>query len=87
MGMRKDIVIATGEKFPDAITGESVLLFAASKNREHDLKINAYLQQNSAVINNQVYAMGDDTFRLDYYSASNLLARIKELFGQSNDAK
>lgn len=87
MGMRKDIVIATGERFPDAITGNSVLLFSANQTRESDLKKNPYLQEKSAIQNNHVYAVGDDTFRLDYYSASNLLTRLKATFGQTDDTK
>jgi ferric enterobactin transport system substrate-binding protein len=31
----------------------------------------------------QVYALGADTFRLDYYSASHLLARLEQLFVKS----
>jgi iron complex transport system substrate-binding protein len=84
MGIRKDIVIATGERFSDAITGESVLLFSANQTRVVDLKTNPYLQEKSAIQNNHVYAMGDDTFRLDYYSASNLLTRIKQEFGSQD---
>lgn len=87
MGVRKDIIVATGERFPDALTGQSVLLFAAAKEREEDLLSNSYLQQNNAILNQHVYAMGDDTFRLDYYSASNLLTRLKRLFGRHHDTQ
>jgi iron complex transport system substrate-binding protein len=81
MGMRNDIVIATGERFPDAVTGHSVLLFSASKDREKAFKENHYLRETSAVKNNQVFAVGDDTFRLDYYSATNLLKQLQIQFG------
>ncbi|MDE8602772.1 Fe2+-enterobactin ABC transporter substrate-binding protein [Marinomonas sp. RSW2] len=81
MGMRNDIVIATGERFPDAVTGHSVLLFSASKDRETAFKENHYLRETSAVKNNQVFAVGDDTFRLDYYSATNLLKQLQTQFG------
>jgi len=84
MGLRNDIVIATGERFPDAVTGESVLLFSASEDREAAFKDNHYLQTTHAVTNNQVYAVGEDTFRLDYYSASHLLTRLQTLFGHKN---
>ncbi|MEL0630446.1 Fe2+-enterobactin ABC transporter substrate-binding protein [Psychromonas aquatilis] len=82
MGVRNDIVIATGERFPDAVNGHSVLLFSAAPPREQALKENNYLQLVNAVKNNQVYAVGEDTFRLDYYSATNLLNRLQQLFGQ-----
>lgn len=81
MGMRNDIVIATGERFPDAVTGNSVLLFSASKDREKAFKENHYLRETSAVKNNQVFAVGDDTFRLDYYSATNFLKQLQTQFG------
>lgn len=81
MGLRDDIIIATGERFPDAVNGNSVLLFSASKDREEALKNNNYLQSVNAIKNDQVFAVGDDTFRLDYYSASNLLTRLQTLFG------
>jgi iron complex transport system substrate-binding protein len=81
MGLRDDIIIAKGERFPDAVNGNSVLLFSASKEREEALKNNNYLQSANAIKNDQVFAVGDDTFRLDYYSASNLLTRLQTLFG------
>jgi len=81
MGLREDIIIAKGERFPDAVTGNSVLLFSAEKNREQQLLDNNFLQGNKAIQTQQVYAVGSDTFRLDYYSASNLLIRLQTLFG------
>ncbi|MCW4629863.1 MULTISPECIES: hypothetical protein [Marinomonas] len=32
----------------------------------------------------QVFAVGEDTFRLDYYSATNLLKRLQALFGHNH---
>ncbi|MEO9273806.1 Fe2+-enterobactin ABC transporter substrate-binding protein [Marinomonas sp. 5E14-1] len=87
MGLRDDIIIATGERFPDAVNGNSVLLFSASQEREQALKNNNYLQSSSAIQNNQVFAVGNDTFRLDYYSASNLLTRLQNLFGRSENGQ
>ncbi|MEG3756173.1 Fe2+-enterobactin ABC transporter substrate-binding protein [Psychromonas arctica] len=86
MGVRNDIIIAKGERFPDAVTGNSILLFAAEKTLEQQVLANTFLQDNQAVKAKQVYAVGNDTFRLDYYSASNLLTRLQSLFGnKSND--
>ncbi|MEL0613092.1 Fe2+-enterobactin ABC transporter substrate-binding protein [Marinomonas arenicola] len=85
MGIRNDIIIASGERFADAITGKTVLLFSAAKDREQDLKDNSYLKSSEAIQTNQVYAVGNDTFRLDYYSASNLLTRLTSLFGTKHD--
>ena len=87
MGLRDDIIIATGERFPDAVNGNSVLLFSASKDREEALKKNSYLQSVNAIKNDQVFAVGNDTFRLDYYSASNLLTRLQNLFGHPENGQ
>jgi len=83
MGVREDIIIAKGERFPDAVTGHSILLFSAEQEREQQILMNNFLQENEAIKNRHVYAMGNDTFRLDYYSASNLLKRLQTLFGES----
>ena len=85
MGVRNDIIIAKGERFPDAVTGNSILLFAAEKTVEQQVLANPFLQDNQAVKAKRVYAVGNDTFRLDYYSASNLLTRLQSLFGKKNN--
>jgi len=85
MGVRDDIIIAKGERFPDAVTGQSILLFATEQASEQLVLDNSFLQNNKAVQNNQVHAVGNDTFRLDYYSASNLLTRLLLLFGDSSN--
>ncbi|RBW41711.1 Fe2+-enterobactin ABC transporter substrate-binding protein [Psychromonas sp. B3M02] len=85
MGVRNDIIIAKGERFADAVTGKSILLFSAEKATQQQVLDNPFLQSNPAVQNKQVYAVGSDTFRLDYYSASNLLKRLQTLFGNNND--
>ena len=41
---------------------------------------NSFLAHLPAVENKRVYPLGNDTFRLDYYSASNLLTRLEKLF-------
>lgn len=85
MGLRDDIVITTGERFPDAITGNTILLFAAERTSEPHVLANNYLKALPPIINKQVYGLGNDTFRIDYYSGSNLLARLDALFGQKNN--
>ncbi|VTP62249.1 Ferrienterobactin-binding periplasmic protein precursor [Serratia rubidaea] len=41
---------------------------------------NPFLSQLPAVRRQRVYAMGLDTFRLDYYSANNLLDALEQQF-------
>lgn len=85
MGRRDDIIIATGELLPVAITGKSVLLFSADDQRIKSVIDNSYLAQTTAVKNKNIFAMGNDNFRLDYYSATNLLNRLSFLFGEKTN--
>jgi len=41
---------------------------------------NKFLAQLPAVQNHQVFALGYDNFRLDYYSASNILTLLEKQF-------
>jgi iron complex transport system substrate-binding protein len=80
MGKRNDIVIASGERFPDALTGNTLLLFATESPQEEAVKANSYLSAIPAVVNNSIYSVGNDTFRLDYFSSSNMIKRLENLF-------
>ncbi|QDQ27207.1 Fe2+-enterobactin ABC transporter substrate-binding protein [Chitinimonas arctica] len=80
MGVRRDIIQLSGEKFADGLQGRSLLLFAANEAVAEQLKRNRFLARNPAVTGKQVFAMGRDNFRLDYYSASKLLTRLQQLF-------
>ncbi|WP_082070685.1 Fe2+-enterobactin ABC transporter substrate-binding protein [Gynuella sunshinyii] len=82
-GKRHDIVQLSGEKFADGLNGASLLLFAADDTMISQLKQNPFLSHVSAVRNDQLYAMGLDTFRLDYYSSSHMLNQIETLFAAS----
>lgn len=79
-GKRHDIIQLSGEKMPDALNGQTLLLFSASQTDAERLLTNPFLAKLPAVEGKRVYAMGDDTFRLDYYSASNMLTQLETLF-------
>ncbi|WP_097095099.1 Fe2+-enterobactin ABC transporter substrate-binding protein [Candidatus Pantoea floridensis] len=83
MGQRKDIIQLSGENLASGLTGKTFLLFAADDKTTQSVLSNPFLAQNAAVQNKQVYELGVDSFRLDYYSASNLLARLEKLFVKS----
>ncbi|WP_145508102.1 Fe2+-enterobactin ABC transporter substrate-binding protein [Yersinia alsatica] len=80
MGHRKDIIQLGGEKLAEGLNGETILLFSGDQPAIDALKSNKFLAHIPAIEHNRVYAAGYDTFRLDYYSASNLLARIEAMF-------
>lgn len=83
MGHRKDIIQLSGESVASGLSGNTFLLFAADDTTTQSVLSNPFLAQNAAVQNKQVYELGVDSFRLDYYSASNLLARLEKLFVKS----
>lgn len=80
MGTRKDILQLSGENLAAGLNGQTYLLFAADDNTTAQVMSNPFLAQTPAVKSRAVYALGLDSFRLDYYSASNLLTRLETLF-------
>lgn len=79
-GARKDIIQLGGENLAQGLNGQTLLLFANDETDVQRLMNNNFLAHLPAVENQRVYALGNDTFRLDYYSASNLLTRLEQLF-------
>ncbi|AHG18888.1 iron-enterobactin ABC transporter substrate-binding protein [Chania multitudinisentens RB-25] len=79
-GTRKDIIQLSGESLAQGLNGQTLLLFANDESDVQRLMNNRFLAHLPAVQNKRVYALGNDTFRLDYYSANNLLARLEQLF-------
>ena len=82
MGKRADIVEVTGENLSKAVTGESVFLFNANEKTAESYEKNSLVESTPAVKNDAVFALGLDSFRLDYYSATNVLDRIEDEFGK-----
>lgn len=80
MGRRKDIVQLSGETFAAGLQGRSLLLFSADDSTTRQLRANPFLAATTAVHDGQIYALGLDTFRLDYYSARALLQRLRQQF-------
>ncbi|CNH98769.1 iron-enterobactin transporter periplasmic binding protein [Yersinia aldovae] len=80
MGRRKDIIQLGGEKLAEGLNGETILLFSGEQPAVDALKSNKFLAHIPAIEHHRVYAAGYDTFRLDYYSASNLLSRVERMF-------
>ncbi len=81
MGKRHDIIQLGGESLADGLNGQSLFLFAGDDADRQAIYANPLLSHLSAVQNKRVYPLGSETFRLDYYSASLILTRIKTLFG------
>lgn len=82
MGKRQDIVQISGENMAGSLNGQSLLLFANDEHTVNRLTANPFLSHLEPVVQHRVWAMGADTFRLDYYSASNMLAQIERFFAR-----
>ncbi|WP_029686314.1 Fe2+-enterobactin ABC transporter substrate-binding protein [Tatumella saanichensis] len=80
MGQREDIIQLSGEQVAEGLNGKSWLLFASGEQAVQQVQNNRFLMQAAAVRDKQVYSLGNDNFRMDYYSASHLLDTLQRLF-------
>ncbi|WP_241611406.1 Fe2+-enterobactin ABC transporter substrate-binding protein [Rosenbergiella epipactidis] len=80
MGQRKDIIQLSGEKMSEGLSGKSWLMFVADNDTVKQVNNDRFLQQAPAVKQGHVYPLGNDNFRLDYYSATHTLAMLEKLF-------
>lgn len=80
---RKDIIPLSGENLVTGITGKSVLMFATDDSGRAALLSEPLVAGSAAIREGNVWTLGNDSFRLDYYSASHLLTRIEQLFAKS----
>ncbi|CAI2466554.1 Fe2+-enterobactin ABC transporter substrate-binding protein [Serratia plymuthica] len=80
MGVRKDIIQLSGENLAEGLNGQTLMLFANGDADAQRLLANPLLAHLPAVQHKRVYALGNDTFRLDYYSAGNLLTLLEKQF-------
>ncbi|WP_165839636.1 Fe2+-enterobactin ABC transporter substrate-binding protein [Rhodococcus sp. Eu-32] len=78
MGARKDIVSVSPENFSRAFTGNTVVLVSADESDVAAYVADPQLAQSPAVTGGHVYDAGLDSFRLDYYSATNVVERLQE---------
>lgn len=81
-GKRRDIIQAGGENLSVALNGNSFLLFANNDKDAQALMADPLLAHLPAIQQRRVWALGNETFRLDYYSATLVLDRLNTLFGK-----
>ncbi|BES85829.1 iron-enterobactin transporter substrate-binding protein [Pectobacterium araliae] len=79
-GKRQDIVQISGENMAASLNGQSLLLFSTRESTVSNVMNNPFLSHLMPIQQKQVWDMGPDTFRLDYYSASNMLNKIETSF-------
>ncbi|HDS1234838.1 Fe2+-enterobactin ABC transporter substrate-binding protein [Pluralibacter gergoviae] len=80
-GKRHDIVQLGGENLAAGLNGQTLFLFAGDQKDADAVYANPLLAHLPAVKEKRVYALGTETFRLDYYSAMRVLDRLQKLFG------
>lgn len=79
-GKRHDIVQLGGENLATGLNGEGLFLFAGDQKDVDAIYANPLLAHLPAVQNKRVWALGTETFRLDYFSAMRVLERLEGLF-------
>ncbi|RYV50493.1 Fe2+-enterobactin ABC transporter substrate-binding protein [Pengzhenrongella frigida] len=77
---RTDFAFVSLENTVTALTGETVFIISGSDTNVDAMRTTPVLANAPAVTNGQVYALGDDSFRIDYFSATQVLDVIEGLF-------
>lgn len=80
-GKRHDIIQLGGENLATGLNGEGMFVFAGDEKDVAAINASPLLAHLPAVQNQRVWALGTETFRLDYYSAMQVLQRLNALFG------
>ncbi|MEE2057638.1 Fe2+-enterobactin ABC transporter substrate-binding protein [Rhodococcus artemisiae] len=78
---RSDIIAVATENLPLALTGGTTFIINALPEDADRLKADPTLANTKSVQNDAVHALGYDSFRLDYYSANNVVDRIVDALG------
>ena len=79
-GKRHDIIQLGGENLATGLNGEGLFVFAGDEKDVAAIYANPLLAHLPSVKNKRVWALGTETFRLDYYSAMLVLDRLNALF-------
>ncbi|OEI78584.1 Fe2+-enterobactin ABC transporter substrate-binding protein [Enterobacter sp. ku-bf2] len=80
-GKRHDIIQLGGENLATGLNGEGLFVFAGDQKDVAAIYANPLLAHLPSVKNKRVWALGTETFRLDYYSAMLVLQRLEAIFG------
>lgn len=82
---RSDIKGVTAENIAPALTGETVFVLNLDPGTPADEQIRAMpdLQNNPAIAGDRVVALGPEAFRLDFYSATDLVEYLEGLYAKN----
>lgn len=73
---RDDFAFLAVENVTTALTGQVVFLISGGDSSEADLLSTPVLATAPAIMSGQVYPLGPDSFRIDYYSATEIVDLI-----------
>lgn len=79
-GKRHDIIQLGGENLATGLNGEGLFVFAGDEKDVAAIYANPLLAHLPSVKNKRVWALGTETFRLDYYSAMLVLQRLNAMY-------
>ncbi|MCC2031528.1 Fe2+-enterobactin ABC transporter substrate-binding protein [Microbacterium allomyrinae] len=77
---RQDFAFLAIENVTTALTGSTVFLVNGGDVAESDLLTTPVLATAPAIVSGQVYPLGPTSFRIDYYSASQIVDYIESTF-------
>ncbi|HEY0216087.1 MAG TPA: Fe2+-enterobactin ABC transporter substrate-binding protein [Cellulomonas sp.] len=77
---RTDFAFVSLENTVTALTGDTVLIINGGEDKVAALQAEPVLANAPAVRSGQVYSLGEDSFRIDYFSATEILDIVEGLF-------
>lgn len=77
---RTDFAFTSEEQANQALTAEQILLVGNDQSDVDALLADQRFQNIPAVKNKQVYALGDPSFKLDYYAALDMLNHVVDIY-------
>lgn len=78
---RNDFAFVSLENTVQALTGDTVLVINGDDDTAAALRAEPVLANAPAVRSGQVYALGKNSFRIDYYSGTEIADTVAQLFG------
>ncbi|MDR2294152.1 MAG: Fe2+-enterobactin ABC transporter substrate-binding protein [Microbacterium sp.] len=80
--VRQDFNFLSIENTVAALTAPTVFIISGDESTRDDLLSTSVLQNAPAVVSRSVYALGPDSFRIDYYSANEIIDAVTTAFGR-----
>jgi iron complex transport system substrate-binding protein len=76
--VRSDFAFVSLENAVTSMSGSTVFVASGNEDTVKDLKATSVLKNAPAVKADRVVALGDDSFRIDYFSALNIVQKVED---------